>query len=153
MPIAITKFRDAVESDAQSLAHLFSVLLNKSFDANTIIAFIADRSLHQHDGVRLFVIEVDEVVIASCQVIIYSNALRRPKKKAIIDSFVVAPEARGNGYGRLLLLNAIKFINNYGVEIISLVTGHQRIEAHSLYESVGFVNFGRGYTLNLASHS
>jgi len=150
---AIVTFRDALPSDAQSLAYLFSTLLDSSFDANQIAEFIVASMGCRNDGVRLFVVEVDGVLTASCQVIVYPNALRHPKKKAVIDSFVVAPEARGKGYGKLLLNHAIQFIDHCGVEIVSLVSGHQRIEAHSLYESIGFFNFGRGYTLNLTKFS
>lgn len=146
-------FRDAVPSDASSLASLFSTLLDRSFDAQHLETFISDSLSRPDDGVRLFVIDVGGQPIASCQVIVYPNALRHPKKKAVIDSFVVAPEARRKGYGKILLSHAIEFIDQCGVEIVSLVSGHHRVEAHSLYESLGFSNFGRGYTLNLTLRS
>ncbi len=51
---------------------------------------------------------------------------------------VVKPEYRGRGYGKLLIQSGIKFLNNYGIKLITVGTDIYNIPAIKDYEDSGF---------------
>ena len=69
----------------------------------------------------------------------YRDSLRKCKHRAHIGAMYVAPEARGQGAGRILIAEAIKRLSAIeGVEEIILAVTVGNDTARSLYESVGF---------------
>ena len=67
----------------------------------------------------------------------YSDVER--EDEAGIRAFAVAPEARGRGIGRLLVLAVIERARAEGRRGIAIFTRPRMTAAHALYESVGFV--------------
>lgn len=66
------------------------------------------------------------------------NELARSAGEAEIRAFAVAPEARGNGTGRLLLRTVISRATRGGVRRLLLATQPAMTAARHLYESEGF---------------
>jgi ribosomal protein S18 acetylase RimI-like enzyme len=70
-------------------------------------------------------------------------ALKQRHKGSII-SLYVAPEARGQGVGRTLMRDAIRRVRDIvGVEHLLLGVMITQKTARQLYESLGFVAYGR----------
>jgi ribosomal protein S18 acetylase RimI-like enzyme len=59
--------------------------------------------------------------------------------KAWIEDVVIDESQRGKGYGRELMLYAIKFAESIGAEAIELTSRPSRISANHLYQKLGFV--------------
>ncbi|MCW3087234.1 MAG: family N-acetyltransferase [Sediminibacterium sp.] len=59
-------------------------------------------------------------------------------KHFYIDDLSTLPEARGKGYGGLLLEYVCSLAKEKGYEYVTLDSGHQRHDAHRLYLNKGF---------------
>ncbi len=96
----------------------------------------------QHNGVASFILGAFEgnlVGIVTCS---RERGIKR-QHKALIWGMYVAPEARGRGIGRALLLEAIERARAWpGLEQIWLSVGTHNRPAHALYRSCGFEVFG-----------
>lgn len=68
---------------------------------------------------------------------------RKLEHKALIWGMYVAPQARGKGIGRALLLEALAFARSVpAIRQVNLCVNASNIPAIHLYESVGFEKFG-----------
>ncbi|NLI71220.1 MAG: GNAT family N-acetyltransferase [Bacteroidales bacterium] len=86
----------------------------------------------------LFVGEKNGMIIATISVAFY----RIPTgKKAWIEDVVVDENARGKGYGKMLMQHAIDFAKSEGISKIYLTSNPSRIAANNLYQSVGFEQY------------
>ena len=73
----------------------------------------------------------------------YREAEQRIRHKGTVWGVYVAPEARGNGYGRRLLEFVIQRAGTMpGLEQMLLWVVPTNTAAHILYQSLGFVTFG-----------
>jgi ribosomal protein S18 acetylase RimI-like enzyme len=74
----------------------------------------------------------------------YRETQLKQRHRGHIISLYVAPEARGQGIGRALMNEAIRRVRNIdGVERLLLGVMTTQIAAQQLYESLGFVIYGR----------
>ncbi|MBI5563351.1 MAG: GNAT family N-acetyltransferase [Chloroflexi bacterium] len=74
----------------------------------------------------------------------YRETALKQRHKGSIISLYVAPEARGQGLGRALMHDAIRRVRNIaGVENLLLGVMVTQTAARKLYESLGFVVYGR----------
>ena len=74
----------------------------------------------------------------------YREAMLKQRHKGNIISMYVAPEARGQGISRTLMNEAIHRVRQIdGVEQLMLGVMTTQTAARKLYESLGFVVFGR----------
>lgn len=74
----------------------------------------------------------------------YREAALKQRHKGSIISMYVAPEVRGQGLGRALLREAIRRVRQIqGVETLLLGVMVSQTAARKLYESLGFVVYGR----------
>jgi GNAT superfamily N-acetyltransferase len=69
--------------------------------------------------------------------------------EAWVPDLFVDPAYRRLGLGRALLEACAAEARRKGCHRLSLDSGHQRAEAHLLYEDLGFVHAGRHYVLML----
>jgi ribosomal protein S18 acetylase RimI-like enzyme len=74
----------------------------------------------------------------------YREAMQKQRHKGNIISLYVAPEARGQGISRALMTEAFRRVRQIaGVEQLLLGVMTTQTAARQLYESLGFVVFGR----------
>ena len=59
-----------------------------------------------------------------------------------ILNLAVAPQERGNGYGRRILLAVLQIANKMGIKKVALEVRSGNFIARSLYESCGFAQTG-----------
>jgi ribosomal protein S18 acetylase RimI-like enzyme len=73
----------------------------------------------------------------------YRERPQKARHRARIWGMYVAPEARGRGYGRALLEDAIARLTRAGgVDQVELEVAATAAEARALYESLGFESIG-----------
>ena len=70
--------------------------------------------------------------------------------EAWLPDLYVDPAARRRGHARALLQACADEARAHGCHRLILESGHQRAEAHRLYESFGFEHYARSYQLLLA---
>ena len=70
--------------------------------------------------------------------------------EAWLPDLYVDPAARRRGHARALLDACAAEARAHGCHRLILESGHQRAEAHRLYESFGFEHYARSYQLLLA---
>jgi len=67
----------------------------------------------------------------------------KTRHKALVVAMYVKPEFRGQGLSRLLLQQAIEFASaRAGVDVLTLTVTQGNGAAESLYQSLGFTEFG-----------
>jgi ribosomal protein S18 acetylase RimI-like enzyme len=71
-------------------------------------------------------------------------ALWSPALECYLAELYVAPEKRGHGLGRALMLAVMDAARDRGAGHIDLNTGEDDHAARALYESLGFINRERG---------
>lgn len=75
---------------------------------------------------------------AGMVVLLYTVSTALGARVAILEDMVVDQASRGDGIGRQLLAHAIETARTGGCQRITLLTDHDNIKAHRLYQSVGF---------------
>lgn len=101
-----------------------------------------------YDDATVLVAE-DEGRVAGVASLWFRPRLNWVSPEAWIPDLYVAEEHRRRGLARALLQACAAEGRRRGCHRLVLESGHQRPEAHSLYESFGFENAGRYYLLDL----
>ncbi len=84
-------------------------------------------------GGQVFFVVEDGKVLGTCAVILHEPEVHEIAKMA------VAPEARGRGYGDLLMEAAVEFSRRTGARRVVIVSNTRLAPAIRLYEKHGFV--------------
>ncbi len=86
-----------------------------------------------HPGGQIFFVREQDVVLGTCAVIPHEPGVYEIAKMA------VSPEARGKGYGDLLMNACVEFSRRAGASKIVIVSNTVLATAIRLYEKHGFV--------------
>jgi len=86
---------------------------------------------------RIYVVREAGRVLGMCS-LLYTVSTAEGGKAAWLEDFVVRPERRGRGVGRMLLEHVIGQARADGVLRVSLLTDAGNERAQDLYRSVGF---------------
>ena len=122
--------RPAVEEDPAAQRAVFA-------------AHLEDRAAH------LFVAEDEGTVVGVASLWIRPR-LNWTTPEAWLPDLYVDPEARRRGHARALLDACTTEARANGCHRLILESGHERAEAHQLYESYGFAHYARSYAIRLA---
>jgi GNAT superfamily N-acetyltransferase len=101
-----------------------------------------------YDDATVFVAEQDGVVAGVASLWLRPR-LNWVTLEAWVPDLFVDPASRRLGLGRALLEACAAEARRTGCHRLSLDSGHQRAEAHLLYQDLGFVHAGRHYVLTL----
>jgi N-acetylglutamate synthase-like GNAT family acetyltransferase len=101
------------------------------------------------DNNKWFVIRHNDNVVGCCQLLMYSNLIRSPYQKAVIDSVIIDERHQYLGYGQLLIEKVLEYANQQNVGKVQLISSFPRIQAHSFYEKMNFKKVGYGFILDL----
>ncbi len=101
-----------------------------------------------YDDATVFVAEQDGVVAGVASLWLRPR-LNWVTLEAWVPDLFVDPAYRRLGLGRALLEACAAEARRKGCHRLSLDSGHERAEAHLLYEDLGFVHAGRHYVLML----
>lgn len=127
---------DAAEAeDVEALAEIHASGFRRGWSADEIDALIADKTVTSHVLRResLFGTRRPQGFIL----------IRTVADQAEVLTIVVAPAARGRGYGRRLMEAALRALYRDLVPEIFLEVDEKNASAVSLYRSLGFVEVGR----------
>lgn len=136
-------------ADYNDLAHLKPLLMQLVENAHPNIEDMDDMLYEIYDNPfnRVFVVEYNQKIVGTAQVIIYDNLIRTPNRKAIIDSVVVDNELRGKYIGKELISYILTYCKSMEVSKINLVSSYRRFQAYDFYRAMGFKDVGLGFEL------
>ncbi|MGZ8458134.1 MAG: N-acetyltransferase family protein, partial [Gemmatirosa sp.] len=101
---------------------------------------------HLASGGHVFVAEDDARVVGVASLWIRPR-LNWTTPEAWLPDLYVDPSARRRGHARALLDACADEARAHGCHRLLLESGHERTEAHQLYESYGFVHYARSYAI------
>lgn len=95
-------------------------------------------ALLDQSNVRLIVAEHDSQLVATCMLAFIPNFASGGRPIGFVEHVITLAEFRGRGFARAVLKYALDlaWVNNCCKVV--LLSGAQRVEAHRLYESLGF---------------
>lgn len=100
-------------------------------------AFIGAR-LERGDSI-VFLAERDGRPVGFVQLYpLFSSTAARPRRLWLLNDLYVAPEARGGGVARALMLRARQLAEETDAVGLELATAHTNLPAQRLYESLGW---------------
>ena len=102
-----------------------------------------------HPDGTLFVAEEDGEVVG-CASLWIRPRLNWTTPEAWLPDLVVTASRRRRGAARALVDACAAEGRRRGCHALKLESGHERADAHALYEALGFEDFGRAYRLRLA---
>jgi len=140
--------REARREDAQAVLDLMAGLGRPEVESDSAAqedVFLAHLA---HPDAMVFVAEV-EGAVAGAVSLWFRPRLNWRSVEAWIPDLYVHPAYRRRGAARALLDACAAAARERGCHRLSLESGHERLEAHQLYEAFGFTNAGRFYALNL----
>jgi len=89
-------------------------------------------------NIKYFLAKDNNVIIGSCYICIIPNLAFNGKSIGFIEHVIIDENYRRKGVGRKLMEMAIKYAKDNNCYKVVLQSGNKRIEAHELYEKLGF---------------
>ena len=138
-------FRGAQERDLPALRSLYAQLIpDEHPEIEDMRCSLRDLVAHPEAGL-LVVGTVGDRVVCTCQIILYSNLVRAPRRKAEIDSVVVDSAFRGLGIGRSMMIWAMEWLAQRDCSRAIVATAYERDIAHRMYAKLGYVRNGYSF--------
>ncbi|GAA1769416.1 GNAT family N-acetyltransferase [Luedemannella helvata] len=131
-------FREAGPDDFDGILRLYRQLhpndpvLRDGSDAAAFAEILASPRL------RLFVLDVDGVIVASTYLNIIPNLTRSASPYAVIENVVVEETLRGQGLGKRIMAETLRAAWDAGCYKAMLQTGSRTPSTHAFYRSCGF---------------
>ncbi|MGC4813176.1 N-acetyltransferase family protein [Micromonospora sp. DT228] len=89
-------------------------------------------------GLRLFVLELDGVVVATTYLNLIPNLSRSASPYAVIENVVVEESRRGTGLGRQIMAGTLQAAWDAGCYKAMLMTSSRTPATHAFYRACGF---------------
>jgi ribosomal protein S18 acetylase RimI-like enzyme len=132
--------RQAGPNDVDLVAPLFDAyrqFYEQPADPGLARAFIGAR-LERGESI-VFLAERDGRPVGFVQLYpLFSSTAARPGRLWLLNDLYVAPEARGGGVARALMLRARRLAEDTDAVGLELATAHTNLPAQRLYESLGW---------------
>lgn len=131
-------FREACPGDFEQIIRLYRQLqpddpvLKDGSDAAAFQQILGSPALY------LFVLELDEVVVATTYLNVIPNITRSASPYAIIENVVVEETRRGTGLGRQIMAGTLQAAWDAGCYKAMLMTGSRKPATHAFYRACGF---------------
>ena len=130
--------REAVKEDLAKLLLLYQHLHNEEMpESATDLERIWEKIL-ENPLLVYFVVEIDGLIVSSCNLAITSNLTRKGRPVGLIENVVTHADYRNRGLGKNVIQSAISYARRENCYKVMLLSGSDRKEAHKLYESLGF---------------
>ncbi len=124
--------REALDSDAPDLCGLLSDLRGYAVPVTGIVDQL--QAIVRDDNRTVLVVEDDEIVGMA----VVNLLFKLPKVEARIDEVVVSEQARGKGYGKLLMKGCEIWAWDHGADTIELTSRPSREAANTIYQKLGY---------------
>jgi len=156
---ATTTIRDARAGDIPRLLELYLQLSESSQHPEDDIRPLTEehgaalKRMTADPNTRLFVLADGGRVVGTYAFYVLPNLSHAGRPFAIVENVVVDGTLRGTGLGRLLMEHADMLAREAGCYKIGLTSNNKRAPAHAFYESLGFDQSHKGFTMYLEEHA
>ena len=133
-----SQVREAKAGDLEGVLALYRDLRPNDPVLSRDSAQEAFAHLLAREGVHLIVCESDGALVATCLLAVIPNLASGARPFGVIEHVITLAAHRKRGYGRLVLQYALDKAWSKNCCKVMLLSGAQRVDAHKLYESVGF---------------
>lgn len=145
--------RYAKPDDLARLQDLYHQLIPDESPDTDEMRRTLSRILDHLKSVSIVVAELDGLIVATCQIIVYDNLIRTPQKKAVLDSVVVDEPFRRKGIGTAMLRWSIEELKRRQCKIIHVSFAAKRKAAPGLYRKAGFEPFGSSFYIHVGDQA
>jgi GNAT superfamily N-acetyltransferase len=146
-PTGAPRVRNATRDDAVAMARLLGEL-GYPADAGTMPARLT--AVESGGGCTFLVVAAEDRVVGLASVARLA-ALHVDAPVCYITALVTAPDARGQGVGRLLVSAAEQWARAQGCIRLSVTSAEHRADAHAFYPRCGLPYSGRRFTKRLTA--
>ncbi len=140
--------RPAIPADLPALLDLYAELAGTRSEAlparGSTAAEVFDQIL-SHPGRTVLVAAQGPRLVGTAEVLVAANLTHGGRPWALVESVVVAEEARRLGVGAALLETATAIARDAGCYRMQLVSRDERKEAHAFYRRIGFEASAQGF--------
>lgn len=110
--------------------------------------------LHNYAGSAIFVGIADDVLVASCTLVVIPNLTRGGQPYALIENVVTHENWRGRGFGKQMLQAAVSAAWRADCYKVMLMTGSKLASTLAFYAAAGFEQSKTGFQIRrLAARS
>lgn len=95
-------------------------------------------NLSNNPHVKIIVAEVSNEIASTCQLSICPTLTNNARPFGIIEHVITANEYRRRGLSQKVIEKALEFAWEVNCYKVMLLSGEGRVEAHKLYEKIGF---------------
>jgi GNAT superfamily N-acetyltransferase len=103
------------------------------------------RRFKQYPNYRLFVAELNGVIVGTFALLIMDNLAHLGSPSGVVEDVVVTTELRGKGIGRRMMEAALAICRQSGCYKMALSSNLKREAAHAFYESLDFEKHGYSF--------
>ena len=108
------------------------------------------KSIYDDPNLHYIVVEVDNKIVASCNITIIKNLTRNLRSYGLIENVITDVEYRKKGYARKALRKAVEIAKENNCYKVMLLTGSKKEETLRFYEESGFTKgIKTGFVQNL----
>ncbi|AUH63927.1 GNAT family N-acetyltransferase [Paracoccus zhejiangensis] len=137
--------RRAIKADIPQLLELYRHLIPGDEQPTEAQAGDAFARFLTYAGSAIFLGELNDVLVASCALVVVPNLTRGAKPFGLIENVVTHSDHRNCGYGRQILDAASESAWASGCYKVMLMTGSQKPSTLSFYLAAGFEQSKTGF--------
>lgn len=142
MPLTI---RNAERSDLAALLSLYRHLDPSDRPCSLEVAERRIEQIGRYPGSCILVGHADDVLAATCTLIVIPNLTRRGLPYGLIENVVTQHSFRGRGFGKEILNAAVETAWTADCYKVMLMTGSKRPSTLAFYVSAGFEQSKTGF--------
>jgi GNAT superfamily N-acetyltransferase len=142
--------RTAAEGDIEALLALLAQL----DDAGTPSLGVDEgmrilRTMATYPNYNVYVAAAGGPIVGTFALLVMDNLAHRGAPSAVVEAVCVDKRVRNQGVGRALLTFAMELARRHGCTKLVLSSNKARAEAHRFYRSLGFVEHGLSFHVDL----
>lgn len=138
--------RPAAEAEMAAILALFA---QPGVDNGEVLGIEQARDIWRrfafYPDYRLLVAEMNSRIVGTYSLLIMDNLGHLGAPSAVVEGVMVAPEAQGQGVGRVMMHHAMNEARLRGCYKLVLSSNLKRDRAHAFYDALGFERHGYSF--------
>lgn len=139
--------RTLIESDIPCLQKLYRYLAADNAEIPLPEAITRWELLKSYPNSNIFVVCLENILVASCTLVVIPNLTRNGMPYALIENVVTHEDHRKQGYGSAVLHRAIEAAWQAGCYKVMLMTGSKQSSTLKFYQDAGFEQSKTGFQI------